>query len=63
MKWPEVSEINQAAFASKQTLGPRQVAGLRPAVDGVLADLQVVGNVVDAQAFVQQDQQLFLPFR
>ena len=76
MKWPEVSEINQAAFASKQTLGTRQVAGLRPAVDveppeqapktdfdGVLADLQVVGNVVDAQAFVQQDQQLFLPFR
>ena len=76
MKWPEVSEINQAAFASKQTLGTRQVAGLRPALDveppeqapemdfdGVLADLQVVGNVAVAQAFVQQDQQLFLPFR
>ena len=66
----------QAAFALKQPLCTRQVAGLRPALDvgppeqatemdfdGVLADLQVVGNVVDAQAFVQQDQQLFLPFR
>ena len=76
MKWHEVSEINQAAFASKQTLGTRQVAGLRPALDvgppeqapqmdfdGVLADLQVVSNVVDAQAFVQQDQQLLLPLR
>jgi len=69
MKWPEVSEINQAAFASKQPLGTRQVAGLRPALDveppeqapkmdfdGVLADLQAVGNVAVAQALVQQDQ-------
>ncbi len=29
---------------------------------GVLADLQVVGNVVVAQAFVEQDQQLLLTF-
>jgi len=64
----------QAAFALKQPLSTRQVAGLRAALDveppeqapemdfdGVLADLQVVGNVAVAQAFVQQNQQLLLP--
>jgi hypothetical protein len=33
MKWPEVSEINQAVLALQQPLGTSQVAGLRPALD------------------------------